>query len=323
MSNVKEKLDTKRLLTVASDRIKKAFRDLARMVRDVEIGNTPLTSEQEDVLENFSQEMIRGMVLSDVYGRMRTMQELAVKEGEAAAVVAGVTNIYKLTASSHRRIFADQDTPDNIVEWLDLPFDEAAAHIAEREPMLAKGWVAAAEAYARHGFALARNTSILLAEELRNRIADAIREGQNPEEVAEDAQWLSHDFDKNYMQTVAATNFASAYVAGREQQMRSPGVAKHIGAHIFKSALLPTTRPNHRACHDFIADPDDPLWEYISPLLGYNCYCRKRPIFNTELKAMGLEVDPRTGKLPPARRPAGAEPDSMHFGRRSDKVYYG
>jgi hypothetical protein len=117
------------------------------------------------------------------------------------------------------------------------------------------------------------------------------------------------------------TNFASAYTAGREQQMRAPAVKNAIVAHIFKSALLPSTRENHKACHNFMADPDDPQWHSISPLLGYNCYCRKRPIFTFEAAKHGIVLGP-DGKMPPASRPEGGEPDSNYFGKRSDIRFY-
>lgn len=322
MSTAQEKLDTKALTAAATERIRSAFRDLARMVRDIETRKVPPTSEQLDVLERFGKTLTQGMILCDVYGRMRTMQELATKEGEGAAVGAGITNLRMLAERSHVRIFADDDSnPQNLVEWLDLPFEEAAAHIAEREPMLAEGWIQASEAYSRHGFALARNTSIELAQELQRRFSEAIIEGRNPLDEAKDAQWLSKDFDRQYMNVVASTNFASAYVAGREKQMRSPGVAKHVVAHVFKSALLATTRPNHRACHNFIADPEDPLWNYLSPLLGFQCYCRKRPVFKSELSQYNLELQP-DGKIPPAKRPEGAEPDNNYFGHRPDQKFY-
>lgn len=322
MSNLQEKLDTKALTANANERIKKAFRDLAKMVAQIETQKTPPSHKQEQVLENFANEMVKGMTLCDVYGRMRTMQELEAKEGEEATVKAGVNNLKFLADRTHRRIFTDEDKNPNLVEWLDLPFEEAAAHIAEREPMLAEGWEEAAQAYARHGFALARNTAIELAQELQRRFSDAILEGRNPLDEAKDAQWLSKDFDRQYMNVVASTNFASAYVAGREKQMRTPGVQKHIAAHIFKSALLPTTRPNHRACHDFLAAPDDPLWNYLSPLLGYQCYCRKRPVFKAEIRFYNVPLT-EEGVVRPATRPPGAEPDNAHFGHRQDLVFYG
>lgn len=323
MPDLNEKLLSKQLTANASDRIKKSFRDLAKMVADIETRKVPPNHKQETILENFATELTKGMVLCDVYGRLRTMQELETKEGEGAAVQAGLRNGIQMVADrGARRIFAEDDTNPNLVEWLDLPFEEAASFIAEREPMLAKGWEEAAQAYHRHGFALARNSAIELAKELQNRMQLAIIEGRNPLKEAKDAQWLSKDFDRQYMNVVATTNFAGAYVAGRERQMRSPGVQRHVAAHIFKSALLPTTRPNHRACHNFLAAPEDPLWNYLSPLLGYQCYCRKRPVFKAEIHKYNVPLTSE-GVVMPAKRPPGAEPDSQYFGRRPDTKYYG
>lgn len=334
----KERSDAKAIAGLGVERSKQAFRALYRAVVKIETGRAMPTSDDEDVMENFAVEMAQAMTIADTYGRARTLHEMRLRapdvagdhskqfraliEGNYAAVFAGIDDVLEdLHVDAYDLPEPPADTPESLAGWMELPFDEAVSTILEREPELAQGFIAAANAYNHHGFALARATSINIAREVQAALTSGLREGRSPEAVARDLVDKDDGFDDAYMRVVAMTNFASAYSAGRERQMRAPEVAGAVLAHVVKSALLPTTRPNHRACHNFVASPDDQLWHSLSPLLGYNCYCRKRPIFRAEAAQLGLVLD-RNGNLPAATRPDGAEPDSNAFGKRSDLRFY-
>lgn len=336
----REKADAKAVAGAANRRVQNSFRALYSFIVKLEVGQRRVSAKEEESVENFAVQMAQAMTMADTYGRMRTLHEMrlrapqvagehsskfrALAEGNFAAVFAGIDDagtLEDLHVDVSEIPEPPADAPENIAGWIELPFDEAVAAIMDREPVLADGFMAAARAYNRHSFALARATSINIAREVRNALASGIREGKAADVVGKELVDKFDGFDDNYMRTVAMTNFASAYTAGREQQMRSPAVKNAIVAHIFKSALLPSTRANHRACHNFIAGPDDPQWHSLSPLLGYNCYCRKRPIFMFEAAQHGIVLD-ADGRMPPAKRPDGAEPDSNNFGKRSDLRFY-
>lgn len=336
----RERSDAKSIAGVANARVQNSFRAMYSFVVKLEMGKRRPSQKDEESVENFAVEMAQAMTMADTYGRMRTLHEMrrrapqvagehslqfrALVEGHFAAVFAGMDDnvtMEDLHVDINNLPEPPADAPENIAGWIELPFDEAIAAIMDREPVLAQGFAAAARAYNKHSFALARATAINISREVRNGLAQALKDGKSADAAGRELLDRSDGFDDAYMRTVAMTNFASAYTAGREQQMRAPAVKDAIIAHVFKSALLPSTRANHKACHNFIADPDDPQWHSLSPLLGYNCYCRKRPIFTFEAAKHGLVLD-HTGRLPAARRPEGAEPDSNHFGKRSDLRFY-
>jgi hypothetical protein len=337
----RERNDAKAIAGVANARVQASFRALYSFIVKLEVGKRRPTQKEEEAVENFAVQMAQSMTMADTYGRMRTLHEMRRR----APQVAGEHSLAfrKLTETTFAAVFAGvedeqtledlhvdvselppppEDTPENVAGWIELPFPEAVAAIMDREPVLADGFAAAARAYNKHSFALARATSVNIAREVRNSISLGLQQGKSAEAVGKELVDRNDGFDDAYMRTVAMTNFASAYTAGREQQMRAPAVKNAIVAHIFKSALLPSTRENHKACHNFMADPDDGLWDYLSPLLGYQCYCRKRPIFMVEAAQHGIVLGP-DGKMPPAKRPDGAEPDSNYFGHRADKRFYG
>lgn len=324
----KEKRDARLVVNAATERVKSAFRDLAYVVAK-QLARKPLDQKDEERVAEFALVMADSMTMADVYGRLRTMEELRklAPHGELGTSSTALTAL-TLGSSMFHAVFAGADQPDNIAEWLELPFKEAMQSIAAREPMVAAGYVEASEAYARMGFALARKTAASIAdelsatEELRDMVAKAIEDGRGPKYIIDNAFELDPKWDENYLRTVAMTNMGSAYTAGRERQMRSPTVAPHIVAHRFVSALLPTTRPNHRAAHGFAAPPDHPVWDTISPLLGYNCYCRKHPVFRAQAQQFGIDLDEHGRMVGNITRPSGAEPDSTSFGRRTDKVVY-
>lgn len=321
----KDRSDAKALRDAAGKRIREAFLRLLEVVVKIEKGDSPNRRDEKRV-EEFAIEMSQAMTILDMYGRLRTINEMR-RQAPHAVNTQSDKALRKIAESvTFSAVFA-ADEPVNVVDFLELPFKEAIEAIFDREPMVAKGYQQAADAYLKHGFALARKTAEGMAEDLQRTeevqdvLARSIAQGWGTKKTIDKMFELDPEFDENYLYTVAQTNLAGAYVAGREKQMREPNVSKHIVAHIFKSALLPTSRPNHVACDGFIADPDDPLWDYLSPLLGYNCYCRKRPIFRSEAKSLGLDLD-ANGKLAPASRPPGAEPDNQSFGKRSDKRFY-
>lgn len=347
--DVRERMDAKSIAGAARQRVQASFTALAKLVTKIELGLRP-SQKDEAVVERFAADMAQAMVIADLCGRMRTVTEMRLRAGHV--IGEGSSGFAKLVASkTYAAVFAGvdesgpfdevkaalpedapidkgavqggepTDAPARVSGWLELPFEEAVATVVEREPELANGFVEAARAYNRHGFALARATSVNLAQEVKSQIVRGLQEGKSPEKVAKEMEELDPQFDSAYMRVVAMTNFASAYTAGRERQMRAPSVAPHIVAHIFKSALLPTTRPNHKACHNFMADANDPLWNGLSPLLGYNCFCRVRPIFMFEAQQHGIVLT-AAGKMPAATRPVGAEPDSNLFGQRADMRFY-
>jgi hypothetical protein len=78
-------------------------------------------------------------------------------------------------------------------------------------------------------------------------------------------------------------------------------------------------RPNHKAMHGVIASVDDQIWQKLSPPLGYMCRCSLITVDAIELRRRGINPE----RIPKARIPFGARPDSFEFGTRPDWMLYG
>ena len=91
------------------------------------------------------------------------------------------------------------------------------------------------------------------------------------------------------LETVFRTNIGQAFMDGVLEQQEEPEVKAAIVYREYISSLTKTTRTTHAAIHGFLAPSDDPVWQTIWPLNGFNCLCHPpRPIFAPEAKRRGL-----------------------------------
>jgi len=89
------------------------------------------------------------------------------------------------------------------------------------------------------------------------------------------------------LNTIYETNLRSAYNHGRwVHQRRSPTMEYWR----YTSALLPTTRPSHRAMHGRIYPRDHPFWAANYPPNGYNCKCKVRAYSKKMLERRGWQI---------------------------------
>lgn len=216
----------------------------------------------------------RMLALADLLGRRR-MQLLADRAEERAARRAELAAV----ALAHLRAAAPL-VPE-------VQFKEAVADVLSRQPELADGWKAVADVYAeRHGFACARAMDVAVTERVQRVVADVVRGegGPDPRKVIRELG----DWTQAYADTVYETSVRTAYTAGMWARMAEPSVARVLPGARFVSALLPTSRPNHTACHGLTAPTDSLLWNVFSPPLGYRCKCALREISIFEAKREGL-----------------------------------
>ena len=123
----------------------------------------------------------------------------------------------------------------------------------------------------------------------------ALGEGLAPQPVKgklgllEETQRKVRNLTKFRLQTIFWTQTAQAYHDGTYEQQHDPDVEGAIIYREYLSARTETTRPSHRAMHGFLAPADDPIWEQIWPLNGFNCKCLSpSPIFMSEAKRKRL-----------------------------------
>lgn len=238
--------------------------------------------------------------LADLSGRVR--MTLLARHAEAAA--------------QERAQLAGVTTPL-------LPAVEARDVILDtlrRYAEIAPGFRAVQDLYAeRHAFACARSLDVSVTERIQNVIAATVA-GSGPPNPRKVIAELG-DWSRAYAGTVYSTAVATAYSAGMWARLAEPDVARVLPGARFVSALLPTTRRNHAACHGLTAATTSPIWDGYSPPLGYGCLCALREVSVFEARREGLiDSDGTFLTLLPPGFGINAKPDPG-FGRgRPDRI---
>lgn len=242
------------------------------------------------------------------------------------------------------RVQASADMVARAAMWLDLKGPQPIAYAADedpgdvpavlpesaiedliaRVPELQSSAEEVRKAYGeRHAFAAAYSPSLEVAGRVQKAIRHGLETGETVGSIIDRVEGIGK-WTRAYADTVVQTNATGAYAAGRLKEAEKMQALGLIAALEFKSVLHPTTRPNHAAAHNVIASVDDPIWERLSPPLGYQCRCALFPIDKNQIPK---HLFSKTGALLRARVPAGAGADEMRgynsFGRRPDRGIYG
>lgn len=254
------------------------------------------------------------LMLADLMGRRRML--LLAEQAEGIA---------KDSRPETARLAALADGPvGRMVEWArgilpTVKFREAVHDVLDRHPELAIGWEKVAAVYReRHGFACAKAMDVRVTERVQEVIAQTVENGGvvNPRKVIRELG----DWSQSYADTVYETNVRTAYTAGQFAQMERPAVARVLLGFRFVSALLATTRPNHKDCHGLTAPTNSGLWDRYSPPLGFRCQCalREISIFEAQDKRLLDASGNLITVLPPQFSKAG--PDPGFSGMRPDRA---
>lgn len=202
----------------------------------------------------------------------------------------------------------------------DKAFDEAVDDLISREPRLARSSKRVRQVYQDHGFALAKSARLETTKRVQRILFEGLAAGEAPEKTRAKIEKLG--FSKGYAQTVYRTNVATAYSAGRFAQMFDPEIADVMAGFRFSTAGDSDVRENHEAADGVIAAPDDSVWDWIAPPLGFNCRCTLELVTKSAARRRGLVR--KDGTIKRARLPIGARADDG-FGRigRPDRTIYG
>lgn len=101
------------------------------------------------------------------------------------------------------------------------------------------------------------------------------------------------------LQTIFDTNLRTSYAAGRwEQVQRVKATRPHLR---YVTVQDGRTRPEHSILHGTIRPVDDEFWRTYYPPNGWNCRCTVQQLSDRDLERRGLEVSPRSPKMPPKR----------------------
>lgn len=209
-------------------------------------------------------------------------------------------------------------------------FVEAFDDLMGRDPRLANNADEIRRAYSGdQGFAilklprrLADHVRLKLTERIRDMLSGFLKRGVDRPTAKEQLQAVA-GFSSGYAETVYRTNLATAFTAGRMQQMKDPEVRATVPAFELVTAGDTDVRKNHRAGEGLIAAVGDPVWKRHAPPLGYQCRCDLRSVDKFELKARGLL---KSGGHVQVHYPANfaeAGPDPGFRNVRPDEKIYG
>ncbi len=183
-------------------------------------------------------------------------------------------------------------------------FTQAVDAILRREPILARFAEDLVSALTRGAFFASRAATLHQTKRVQTMIGEALREGRDRRSVVQAIQ-AETEWSRGYAETVYRTNAISAYSSGVREMAQQPELGGAVAALQFSATLDRDVRPNHRAAHGFVAQPNDPAWDRLTPPLGFNCRCSIRPVMRQEARRMfGSDTLPLNVPLP-----QGAGPD--------------
>lgn len=214
-----------------------------------------------------------------------------------------------------------------------VPFKDAIRDLAKREPTLAATAQEVAQIYQEHGFSAVRAMTQTVLDRVQAEMGVIQQTGVPIPSAAEIVAKLA-DWTRAYAHTVVRTNLTTAYAAGRFAQLKDPQIKQFVPALRFVTVQEPWdpktrrgTRPNHAACHGLVAAVDDPIWDKLSPPLGYNCRCTVALVTRAMVQSLGLLQ--KDGTVKPASVPTkngvqgGPDAGFIHAGRPDLAMYGG
>lgn len=209
-------------------------------------------------------------------------------------------------------------------------FTEAFDDLMGRDPRLANNADEIRRAYSGdQGFAilklprrLAEHARLKLTERVRDMLAGFLGKGVDRPTAKEQLQAVA-GFSSGYAETVYRTNLATAFTAGRMQQMKDPDIRATVPAFELVTVGDSDVRKNHRDGEGLIAAVGDPVWRRHAPPLGYQCRCDLRSVDKFELQSRGLLMKGGHVQIYYPANFASAGPDPGFRNVRPDEKIYG
>lgn len=286
-------------------------------------GQEEIASATDALAESFG----KFRMFADVLGRLRLVRELGLNQGsdpEDLDMQFGAVwgDLGQNGANWGKTQFAGHSIgAPSLPPIMGLPFEEALQNLMDRAPVLAISIDAIRRAYGMNQqFALIRSTEQVITEKVQGLLAETLAQGRSFESFRQAFEELNQaGFVDQYASTVFRTGLTTAYSGGRLAQADQNRDA--IAGLEYQAVGDADTRQNHQAADGLIAEVDDPVWNLLSPPLGFNCRCTLRIISRVEAEREGLLDE--TGRLPRAVVPPAAFPDQRGFGQRPDRAIYG
>lgn len=201
-----------------------------------------------------------------------------------------------------KRALDDRPVP----AFLQLTFEEALSLFLDRRMMTPEAFEALSDAEKARAFTATRLASDALRQRAFDLLGRAIADGSTMREfaraLADDEVSLGiTPSDTGYLANVFRTNTASAYGAGRYEQITGDVVRAARPLVQYRTSRDSRVRPNHAALEGVVFDQqNDPTWGRYAPPLGYQCRCvivtlRELPAGATVTDSSTLTVQPDPG----------------------------
>lgn len=129
-----------------------------------------------------------------------------------------------------------------------------------------------------------------LKDRLMRSLTGAAPEGQEHPSQQSFIDWagdkIARALGRARLETVYRTNVMGALNQGRLEQQQSEDLRPHIALTMYDATHDRRARPTHLKFDTFVAPPDDPIWQTVTPPCGFRCRCTTHPL--TWEKAMAL-----------------------------------
>jgi hypothetical protein len=187
-----------------------------------------------------------------------------------------------------------------VAEYHSLPFDQAIAFLRQKVNVPSAKWTDILEGAHARAFTVAGATKEGMLTDFRAAIDKAISQGTSLDEFRRDFDGIVQKYGWDYKgtrgwrtRTIYSTNLATAYAAGRWQQMTDPDVVKlHPYWRYRHNDAVKHPRPEHVAWDGLTLPVEDPWWKTHYPPNGWGCQCYVEPVTRRELAASGPDKAP-------------------------------
>lgn len=225
--------------------------------------------------DEFAEVGVRAMAYGDLLARYRLLRSVkSRKEGLGSSF-----------ARSGLYAALNAQFPD----FLNMPFEEAIAEFAAREPALLRRAQRVEDAYMARRFTFSKATSKKVVSLVQQKLVEALRDGLTQQQFVD---WMLEEGGKNlskvYVETVFRTNISTAQHAGRMDMLADPDLRGYIlGLEYVAQIGLPNVRENHAAMHGVTAAIEHSVWRVWIPPNGYNCRCTVLEVTRDEAEQTG------------------------------------
>ncbi|MBG95044.1 MAG: hypothetical protein CL793_07310 [Chloroflexi bacterium] len=250
-------------------------------------------------------DLSKAQILGDMQKEKEAFERLKELIGESMAIanLLGRRRMWLMAQSVKKRnkpyedihLFSSEDLETPVVPH--VPFEAVIDDLLGREAKvvsdealaLRRGYEEVQKIYLEsHAFALARHSNLEITKNIQKKIGDLRRTGTTTDEasylIAAMGNWA-----RGYGEVVYRTNLNPAYNSGiKEMAVSDPAVSDVVGAFRYMAVRDADTRPGHKAASGLIASIHDPIWEYWTPPLGYNCRCSLIMVDKFRLEREGL-----------------------------------